>query len=278
VCVIYVVVILAFKITEFRQFSALGIPETSPLRLTQQFFWGIRVNDEGVGRPNGFHDLVNRGKINLVAPARAVSFGTDRKSVVLKDGRILKADAVVLATGFRSSWNNIFDRTSTVPNEIFIVVDINAETTRDDLGLGNRVPIETAKSKNYEWNYTTLANPPLALPENQHWGSSLYRGLVPAKNILQRDFAVNGALVRIPIKNRYVANLVNQFNTNRGYVYETSAHWISSYFLGDKFLRVPSSPEEAFLATEREAAYLRKRYPDTSLWTNESEAVIKFFW
>jgi len=31
------------------------------------------------------------------------------------------------------------------------------------------------------------------------------------------------------------------------------------------------------LATEREAAYLRKRYPDTSLWTNESEAVIKFF-
>lgn len=225
-------------------FSALGIPETSPLRLTQQFFWGIRVNDEGVGRPNGFHDLVNRGKINLVAPARAVSFGTDRKSVVLKDGRILKADAVVLATGFRSSWNNIFD-----------------QTTRDDLGLGNRVPIETAKSKNYEWNYTTLANPPLAPPENQHWGSSLYRGLVPAKNILQRDFAVNGAL----------------FNTNRGYVYETSAHWISSYFLGDKFLRVPSSPEEAFLATEREAAYLRKRYPDTSLWTNESEAVIKFF-
>jgi hypothetical protein len=73
------------------------------------------VNDEGSGRTNGFYDLVNKGKINLIAPARVVSFGTDRKSIVLNDGRIVKADAVVLATGFRSSWNGIFDRTLTVP-------------------------------------------------------------------------------------------------------------------------------------------------------------------
>jgi hypothetical protein len=78
-------------------------------------FWGLRVNDEGSGRANGFYDLASKGKINLISPARAVSFGTDRKSIMLNDGRIVKADAVVLATGFRSSWSDIFDRALTVP-------------------------------------------------------------------------------------------------------------------------------------------------------------------
>jgi hypothetical protein len=74
------------------------------------------------------------------------------------------------------------------------------------------------------------------------------------------------------------ADLIDQFTTNSGFVFEMSAHWISSYFLGDKFLRVPSSPEEAFMSTEREAAFLRKRHPDTTLWTNESySGAIKFF-
>ena len=76
----------------------------------------------------------------------------------------------------------------------------------------------------------------------------------------------------------YTADLIDQFTTNNGFMFETSAHWISSYFLGDKFLRIPSSPEEAFLSTEREAAFLRKRHPDMMLWTNESYGgAIKFF-
>jgi hypothetical protein len=76
----------------------------------------------------------------------------------------------------------------------------------------------------------------------------------------------------------YTADLIDQFTTNSGFMFETSAHWISSYFLGDKFLRIPSSPEEAFLSTEREAAFLRKRHPDVVLWTNESySGAIKFF-
>jgi dimethylaniline monooxygenase (N-oxide forming) len=222
---------------------------------------------------------VNKGKIDLIAPARVVSVGTDRKSVVLNDGRILKADAVVLATGFQSSWNNMFDRMFTVPVKLpLLIYFIHAEVTRDDLGLGNRAPMNTAEFKNYEWNYTTLQNPPPAHPATEQRGSTLYRGLVPAKNILQRDFAVNGASVWILVTYPCTANLVKQFTTNCGYVYETSAHWISSYFLSDKFLRVPSSSEEAFLATEREAAYLRKRFPDMLLWTNESgNGVVKFF-
>ena len=69
-----------------------------------------------------------------------------------------------------------------------------------------------------------------------------------------------------------------QFSTNNGLVFETAAHWISSYFLGDPFLRMPASAEEAFESTEREAAYLRRRHPDTLLWVNESyNGLVKFF-
>jgi dimethylaniline monooxygenase (N-oxide forming) len=101
---------------------SLSIPKKSPLRRTHPFFWGIRINDEGAGRTNGFYDLVNKGKINLVAPARAVSFGTNRKSVVLNDGRTLKTDAIVLATGFRSSWDNIFDRMFTIQTKALLLM------------------------------------------------------------------------------------------------------------------------------------------------------------
>jgi len=72
---------------------------------------------------------------------------------VLNDGRILKADAVVLGTGYRSSWSNIFD-----------------QATRDDLGLGNVVRMEAAESKKYEWNYTTLANPTASPPRKPTLG------------------------------------------------------------------------------------------------------------
>jgi hypothetical protein len=44
-------------------------------------------------------------------------------------------------------------------------------------------------------DYTTLANPPPAHPENENWSSSIYKGIVPAKNILREDFAINGAVV-----------------------------------------------------------------------------------
>lgn len=51
-------------------------------------------------------------------------------------------------------------------------------------------------SKTYTWDYTTLANPPSAHPQEDQWASSIYRGLVPVKNLLRRDFAVNGGIVR----------------------------------------------------------------------------------
>lgn len=92
------------------QFDVLKIPKDSPLRNAHSLFWDIRINDEGTGRENGFHALVNRGKINLVAPNKAEGYASDRESIMLQDGRTLRADAVILATGFSSSWTGIFTR------------------------------------------------------------------------------------------------------------------------------------------------------------------------
>lgn len=98
--------------TSFKFFS-LNIPLNSPLRRTHSLFYGVRTNDEGNGRPNGFHALVNAGKIDLIAPARAIGYEQSQKpnqiKVKLNDGRTLEACAVVLATGYKSSWEALFD-------------------------------------------------------------------------------------------------------------------------------------------------------------------------
>ena len=69
----------------------------------------MRTNDEGVPVDDGFFKLVEAGKIEVIAPARVDRFGDDGHSVVLQDGRIVEADAVILATGFTSSWRNILE-------------------------------------------------------------------------------------------------------------------------------------------------------------------------
>ena len=61
----------------------------------------------------------------------------------------------------------------------------------EQLGLGRYRPDPKTK---HRWDYASLANPPDMLEETP-WSASIYRGIVPAKNILNRDFAVNGAMV-----------------------------------------------------------------------------------
>ncbi|KAL0960490.1 hypothetical protein HGRIS_005530 [Hohenbuehelia grisea] len=221
--------------------DALKLPKDSPLRNAHDLFWSIRTNDEGVYRENGFHGLVNAGKIDIVSPARATGYGSDGHSVVLDNGQSLQADVIILATGFTSSWKGIF-----------------SEETASELGLSRHAPTEVHVN---DWKYTSLSNPPPSHPESKQWASSIYRGLVPAKNINRRDFAINGAI----------------FTTNNGYAFEVFSHWISSYFLGDK-MRLPASPEDAHAAAERNAAWMRKRFPDMLLWTNESYSSNLAFW
>jgi dimethylaniline monooxygenase (N-oxide forming) len=69
-------------------------------------FWHLRVNDEGVPKPNGFLRLASQGKIGVTL-ARATGF--TEKGVILNDGTVVEADTVILATGFTSTWQGIFD-------------------------------------------------------------------------------------------------------------------------------------------------------------------------
>ncbi|KAJ7644895.1 FAD/NAD-P-binding domain-containing protein [Roridomyces roridus] len=208
-------------------FKSMGIPPDSPLRLTASSFWSIRVNDEGVVRENGFHRLVNSGAIKVVAPARATGLST---------GQSIKADLVILATGYTSSWDDIFD-----------------EKTANELGLYRHMP---AHEWEEDWkDYKTLANPPPMHPENTNcnWSSSIYKGIIPARNLSRRDFAINGAVL----------------STNVGYTWEVAAHWISSYFLGDE-MKLPANPEEALKRAERDSMWLRRRHPELDSLGNEA--------
>lgn len=92
------------------QWTTLKIDEKSPLRNCRPLYWGLTQNDEGAGLDTAFHAMVTKGKIALVAPAKVTSFGEDGRSIMTNDGRTIEAEAVVLCTGFYSSWNKIFDR------------------------------------------------------------------------------------------------------------------------------------------------------------------------
>ncbi|KAL1940037.1 hypothetical protein VTO73DRAFT_9372 [Trametes versicolor] len=222
-------------------FKAVNVPTDSPLRNTVSPFWHIRINDEGVPRDNGFHALALAGKINVITPAHAVGFSEDGQSVTLDNGRSIRASAIVLATGYQSSWSPLFEANAA-----------------EELGL-NLHPAET--SSDYHWNYTSLSNPPPLHPDAKKWSSSIYRGLVPAKNIARRDFAVNGACV----------------SPNNGYTLEVASHWISSYFLGDE-MRLPETPEAALAEADRAAAWLRTRYPQVPTALNSSHTGYLAFW
>jgi hypothetical protein len=93
----------------FSQFRTFEIPEDSPLRRARSAFWAIRANDEGVAHPKSFHSLAVAGKIKIVAPARVDGFTSDGKGVKLNNGQVLPADVVVVATGYQSSWDGLFD-------------------------------------------------------------------------------------------------------------------------------------------------------------------------
>ena len=65
------------------------------------------------------------------------------------------------------------------------------DESMEHLGLGRHLP---ESEMTHLWDYVSLANPPV-VPGETPLAASIYQGLVPAKNILNRDFAVNGAMV-----------------------------------------------------------------------------------
>lgn len=119
---------------------------------------------------------------------------------MLEDGRSLRASAVVLGTGYKSSWDSLFESkceaaTLIMTSYVNILTLRFTEETLEELGL-NAQPADPKASEINRWDYTTLSDPPPTHPDTQRWSSQIYRGLVPAKNITRRDLAVNGTCVR----------------------------------------------------------------------------------
>jgi hypothetical protein len=146
-----------------------------------------------------FQALATAGKIKIIAPAHALGYSDDGKSVILSNGQEISTKAVILATGYQSSWSNVFSRTyfSSFCFGFCITHLLHLRCSAEmaeEIGIAKHAPKTHVKTK---WNYETLKDRPPEDPEAGRWVTSIYRGLVPAKNIEKRDFAIAGAFVSI---------------------------------------------------------------------------------
>ncbi|KAJ7257344.1 hypothetical protein C8J57DRAFT_1185805 [Mycena rebaudengoi] len=205
----------------------LGLAPNSPLRPKTHIFWGGRAaGPVDVTDPHGFFAQIKSGAITLVAPARVVGYGSGGTSLLLDDGQMISAAAVVLGTGFSVSHAAFMD-----------------DAVRTEAGLKPRAPPSASTDdKMYTWmKYPVLADAPF--PPSTAPLPLLFHGIVPAANWDKRDFAFNGFI-------RSVQNC---------YISECASHWIASYFRADPFLAYTGA--DATVHAEREAAWLRFRYP-----------------
>ena len=69
-----------------------------------------------------------------------------------------------------------------------------SEQALEELGLA---PHLAENPSSHKWDYTTLSDAPPPHPDAARWSLPVYRGLVPAKLINSRDFALNGTVVRL---------------------------------------------------------------------------------
>jgi hypothetical protein len=112
----------------------------------------------------------------------------------------LEAAAIILSTGYRSSWDAIFDSKLPTLKRYLCVPwsDIHAlEDLVSDVGLTHVVNPEELKE--FSWHYKSLHDPPEGMStltsETSIVAPGLYKGLVPAKSIQRRDIAITGAIV-----------------------------------------------------------------------------------
>ncbi|KAJ7138063.1 hypothetical protein C8R44DRAFT_695262 [Mycena epipterygia] len=214
---------LLYRGIEAKVNKDLGLTPDSPLRPKTPVFWGGRAaGPTDVKDPTGFFAQVKTGAIKVIAPARVVDYGASGTSLLLDDGTNIPAAAVVLGTGF------------SVSHAAFL-----SPATRAQVGLTPQAPGKVDFAG--EWKYPVLANSPL--PPSTAPVPLILRGIVPAANWEARDLVFNGFIQSV--QNCYIS--------------ECASHWIASYFRSDPFLAF--TQEEALQQAEREAAWLRFRYP-----------------
>ena len=165
------------------------------MRNTMSAYWNPRTNDEGVPRPNAFHPLAVAGKIEVISPAHVKSYHQD--GVLLDDDRVIRASAIIAATGYGSSWpefmNGVFTQYLLSVTATYILTS-RIDETLEALGLAP-LPVDDDVLV-HKWDYTTLRDAPPLHPDAAQWYMPIYRGIVPAKLIASRDFALNGVVVR----------------------------------------------------------------------------------
>lgn len=66
-----------------------------------------------------------------------------------------------------------------------------------ELGMDRRPP--SVSTLEDVWDYVSLRDPPQTDKPicESDWGAPIYRGIVPGKNLANRDFALNGAVVSV---------------------------------------------------------------------------------
>ena len=67
-----------------------------------------------------------------------------------------------------------------------------SEKTAEEIGINKHASI---RGTNHSWHYPSLDEAPEVDRDSAKLVTSIYRGIVPAKNILRRDFAITGSLV-----------------------------------------------------------------------------------
>ena len=70
-------------------------------------YWNPRTNDEAVPQPRAFHPLAVAGKIEVISPSYVKSYHKD--GIILDDDRVIAASAVIVATGYKSSWTDFMN-------------------------------------------------------------------------------------------------------------------------------------------------------------------------
>ena len=152
----------------------------------------MRTGDEGCVSPTNFHSLAMSGKIEVIAPARLVGYADDGKSVILSNGRVIATKCVLLGTGYQSSWAKIFKGCISPSCTLLVSSNICLDKVAEEIGINKHAPQSKFEAK---FDYKTLQNAPALKPENAKWVTTIYRGIIPAKNIEKRDFAIAGATV-----------------------------------------------------------------------------------
>jgi hypothetical protein len=72
------------------------------------------------------------------------------------------------------------------------------DDVRDELGMARRPEDQDEAEFAHMWQYESLKNPP-PRRTGANMVATIYRGLVPAATIAQRDIAINGAVVSTAI-------------------------------------------------------------------------------